>query len=424
MTSATVKRYHLFNLRSNILPPIFSGKMRRFQANWYTIYPWLEYSIVEDAAYCYPCRIFGNGEEDSGKGSGLVSTGFRHWKNARGKRGTLRLHNLSKAHKNFMLTWSQFKVNTSRNTTISYQMDRLVSESIQKNRYYVKCIIAAILFCAQQGIALRGHRESEELGSELNPGNFKSLVHLLARSDSQLRERLESGPKNVTWLGHKIQNEIISTLACIVTEDIAIEIKEANYFTLIVDETKDVSKKEQISLVIRYVKGGKVHERFTGYLRAEKLDATALTAYVLEGLGRMGLDISNCVSQCYDGASVMSGRLGGVSAKILELNSSAVYIHCCAHRLNLALVDTSKAVPTIADFFVLIEKLYVFIAASSTHSIFLEKQKQYSSTEFRLKKVSDTRWSCRYASIKVISTTFSAILDTLADVAVVIESVE
>ena len=100
----------------------------------------------------------------------------------------------------------------------------------------------------------------------------------------------------------------------------------------------------------------------------------------------MGLDISNCVSQCYDGASVMSGRLGGVSAKILELNSSAVYIHCCAHRLNLALVDTSKAVPTIADFFVLIEKLYVFITASLTHSIFLEKQKQYSSTEFQLKK--------------------------------------
>ena len=296
-------------------------------------------------------------------------------------------------------------------------MDRLVSESIQKNRHYVKCIIGAILFCAQQGIALRGHRnESDELDSEENPGNFKSLVHLLAQSDSQLCENLESGKKNATWLGHKIQNEMISTLAHIVTEDIATEIKEANNFTLIVDETKDVSKREQISLVIRYVKGGKVHERFTGYLRAEKLDANALTVYVLEGLGRMGLDISNCVSQCYDGASVMSGRLGGVSAKILELNSSAVYIHCCVHRLNLALVDTSKAVPTIADFFVLIEKLYVFIAASSTHSIFLEKQKQYSSTEFRLKKIS--RWSCRHASIKVISTTFSAILDTLADIAV------
>ena len=46
--------------------------------------------------------------------------------------------------------------------------------------------------------------------------------------------------KNATWLGHKIQNEMISTLAHIVTEDIATEIKEANYFTLIVDETKDV----------------------------------------------------------------------------------------------------------------------------------------------------------------------------------------
>ena len=88
----------------------------------------------------------------------------------------------------------------------------------------------------------------------------------MARSDSQLCENLKSGPKNATWLGHKIQNEMISTLAHIVTEDIATEIKEANYFTLIVDETKDVSKQEQISLVIRYIKGGKVHERFTGYL--------------------------------------------------------------------------------------------------------------------------------------------------------------
>ena len=57
------------------------------------------------------------------------------------------------------------------------------------------------------------------------------------------------------------------------------------------------------------------------------------------------------VSQCYDGASVMSGSCSGVSARIKELNPKAVYIHCCAHRLNLALVDTVKSVPVAEDFF-------------------------------------------------------------------------
>ncbi len=37
----------------------FSGKGRSFNPDWYKLYPWLEYSITKDAAFCYPCRLFG-----------------------------------------------------------------------------------------------------------------------------------------------------------------------------------------------------------------------------------------------------------------------------------------------------------------------------------------------------------------------------
>jgi len=43
----------------------------------------------------------------------------------------------------------------------------------------------------------------------------------------------------------------------------------------------------------------------------------------------------------------MSGAYSGVSARIKELNPKAVYVHSCAHCLNLALVDSVKALPVL-----------------------------------------------------------------------------
>jgi len=50
----------------------------------------------------------------------------------------------------------------------------------------------------------------------------------------------------------------------------------------------------------------------------------------------------------------MSGKHKGV-AKVIKDN--ALYVHCHAHRLNPALVDTVKSVQAAAEFFVLMEKL-------------------------------------------------------------------
>ena len=35
-----------------------SKKTKSFQASWYNRLDWLEYSVAEDAAFCYPCRKF------------------------------------------------------------------------------------------------------------------------------------------------------------------------------------------------------------------------------------------------------------------------------------------------------------------------------------------------------------------------------
>lgn len=45
---------------------------------------------------------------------------------------------------------------------------------------HMKAVIDIVMFCAKQGIALRGHRENEEA---LNKGKFLELFSLIAKHD-------------------------------------------------------------------------------------------------------------------------------------------------------------------------------------------------------------------------------------------------
>ena len=74
------------------------------------------------------------------------------------------------------------------------------------------------------------------------------------------------------------------------------------------------------------------------------------------------------MSQGYDGALVMSGHCSGVQQQIKQVVPQAVYVHCYTHCLNLSLVDTTRKVPEAADFFVLMETLYVFLTSSKAHA--------------------------------------------------------
>lgn len=111
----------------------------------------------------------------------------------------------------------------------------------------------------------------------------------------------------------------------------------------------------------------------------------------------------------------MSGSLTGVRTRILEDNPKAVYIHCHAHQLNLVLVDCCRSLSYASDFFALLESLYVFMSSSVPHSVLLRKQKELKLREIQLVKLSDTRWSCRHASIKAVQTSITAIIAALEE---------
>jgi len=57
---------------------------------------------------------------------------------------------------------------------------------------------------------------------------------------------------------------------------------------------------------------------------------------ILLGLNSCGIDCTKMVGQGYDGAANMSGKFKGVQTVIRNLYPRAIFVHCAAHSLNLA----------------------------------------------------------------------------------------
>ena len=188
-----------------------------------------------------------------------------------------------------------------------------------------------------------------------------------------------------------------------VREKIAECVRTCQYFSVQADEAKDVSKTEQLALVLRFFDEAAqcVQECFVSFTNLAFLDAAHITDVILRSLGQLGLDYkSSLVGLGFDGASVMSGGTSGVQKRIREKAPLAYYVHCYGHRLNLVLINVVKHVPQAAEFFSLLEELYVFASNSVVHVRFLAIQKEMFRQEQvrELQHLSDTRWWCRASS--------------------------
>ena len=85
-------------------------------------------------------------------------------------------------------------------------------------------------------------------------------------------------------------------------------------FSILVDDTKDIRKIEQMSIVLRYFDTFKkfVNERFIEFFQPDGLDAKSLVSCTSAVLNEHNIKFEKCIAQSYDGASVMSGDVGGV----------------------------------------------------------------------------------------------------------------
>ncbi|XP_039282938.1 zinc finger MYM-type protein 1-like [Nilaparvata lugens] len=215
------------------------------------------------------------------------------------------------------------------------------------------------------------------------------------------------------------QNEFLSISAKLVLKGIIDEINEENngFFSLIVDEARDVSTKEQMSVCVRYTNKTKLLERFLGFVELTKLSAKSLFLEISQFLENSGLNIIKCIGQAYNGASVISGHLTGVNVLVREVaENPCVYVHCYAHRLNLILIDTAKNVKLVDDTLGLLEAIYAFQSAPTLrHQKFRDAQEREDPKKriFEMPQQSDTRWVSKYKGVMYFKNNFLSVLSVL-----------
>ena len=148
----------------------------------------------------------------------------------------------------------------------------------------------------------------------------------------------------------EIQNEIIKVMGLRILRDIISSLRGAQFYTIMVDETADVSNREQVVICIRWVSSNfEVHEEFMGLYPVDKIDATTLVTVIKDVLCRLSIPLSSLRGQCYDGAASMAGSRSGVARLIMDIEPRALYTHCYGHALNLACNDTVKQCKTMKD---------------------------------------------------------------------------
>ena len=143
---------------------------------------------------------------------------------------------------------------------IVHVMEKQSDEDIRKNRLRLRASIDAIRWLAFQACPFRGHDES---AASNNQGNFLEMVKLLASYDDEVKAVvLGNAPGNAKYTSPDIQKEILDLMASNVQSAIRDEIGDAK-FCLIVDESRDESRKEQMGIVVHFVdKDGFVKECF------------------------------------------------------------------------------------------------------------------------------------------------------------------
>lgn len=222
-------------------------------------------------------------------------------------------------------------------------------------------------------------------------GNFIDLLQFrIGSGDETLQKHFATASKNATYTSWDIQNQIINLCGATIKDMIIEDVQKASAYSIMADETGDVSGKEQLSVGIRFFDQSKmiIREEFLGYVVLKAQDALSIATAINKFIEDCHLDPKKCVGQGYDGCPAMSGIKTGVHKRLQTTFTKALYFHCADHRLNLIVNDLSE-IPEIRNTIATVKNIINFFRESP--------QRRESAPN--VSKLCETRWSEKYKSI-------------------------
>ncbi len=387
-----------------IIKQTLSDRTLSFQTQWYSKFKWLHFDPNVDGVLCFYCsKAFKTQVSSLAKNTepAFVSTGFKNWKKALERFSS---HEKSDCHKTAVTTC------VYEDRSVKAQLYSVQASQQEEARANLLKIIGAVQLLARQGLALRGHDDSE--------GNLHQVLKYKAEEDLCLRKWL-SGRKDYT--SAQIQNELLSLLSSSIIRDIADITRSLPQlqFSVMMDGTQDVSGKKQEAICLRYVDNDlMIHEEFIGLYEVSVGTGENLAKVVKDVLVRLNLPISGLRGQAYDGAANMAGRYSGAQAIIKKEQPLAPYIHCGAHCVNLITQHACTASRVVHSALQWVHELGILFGQSGKFkSLFKEVAKSVQGSFQTIRPLCPTRWTVRSSAIHAVLNQYESVMLALNEMA-------
>lgn len=375
------------------------GSKRGFNVSHLDRYPWMVYSAISKGVLCKNCVLFRPSLQRGSFGAFIVK-GFKKFYQIHDeakKHVESRWHSESTAAAKFFQDSQNLKIKD-----VSEQINSASRKLIEENREKLSSIIKTIVYCGTHDIALRG--------KNINEGNFHDLLDFRMDSgDSILIEHFKNCTSKTKYTSCRIQNELIKISGTIIQNYLVESVNNSLVFSIMADETADISGKEQMSIGVRYFDEMTmdIKEEFLGFTELKNLNSETIASSILQFSYEVGLNMNKLVGLGFDGCSTMAGKENGVQAIIRKKYKKVCFFHCASHRLNLVVNDLNK-LPEIRN----------------TTSIVKETIKFFRESILRRKLIPnipllcETRWSEKYKSIRIFSENVVAIKKVLDELTV------
>ena len=202
--------------------------------------------------------------------------------------------------------------------------------------------------------------------------------------------------------------EIFLTLGGVLKQRVVEALRKSKAFGLLVDEVTDISVMEQLIGFAQYISDdGSAMVKFLfvdNVLEgSSSANAETITNCISNNLDKCELDVQKMMSLVSDGAKVMTGERTGVAARLKQINSKLINVHCVCHRLALACAGASDETKYITQVEGVLLQLWKFFAKSPKRTALLVKaqeswrkmklsEKARSVVAKKVRKACRTRW--------------------------------
>ena len=174
---------------------------------------------------------------------------------------TLKEHYKQSSHRSASMAVVDFLNHMEKGAiSVAQQIQSQGSALVQQNQRKILSILKTIVFCDKQNISLGGHREQPlsaldvHIEQSNNHGNFRALLNFQVEAgDSVLGDHFQSSQLSSKYISPQIQNDLVIYTGDWIREQIINEVKNAKLFSICADEASDISNKEQLPLIFRFV---------------------------------------------------------------------------------------------------------------------------------------------------------------------------